>query len=109
MSREYPILSFFVSLVSKRRQKHQVFDTAEILVSKLNMNSVHAVLNQGTILHKKTIPTVWNTSGYKVPYSINVIGIHAAGHSCVSWNRLFRVPRTRKNIYDQTTQQAQFL
>ena len=99
MNREGVILSFFASLVSKRRPKQHVFDTVGRLVSKLNMKSVgNAVLNQGTILCKKTIPTVWNTSEDKVPYSTNVISVHAGGHSRVNWGRLFNVPRAWKNV-----------
>ena len=110
MSRNDIALSFFASTVVKQKRRYEVFTTVGRLISKLNMLLVrNAVLNQGTILCKKTIPTVWHTSEDKVPYSINVIGIHTTDHSCVSWNRLFTVPRARKNMYDHTKQQVQFL
>ena len=54
MNREDVILSFFASLLSKRRPKQQVFYTVGRLISKLNMKSVrNAALNLVTILRKK--------------------------------------------------------
>ena len=70
MSRHKKELSFFTATVPKRKQNLHVLDTAVQLVSKLTMKSVrNAALNLGTMLSKKTIPTVWILSKTKYPTS----------------------------------------